>query len=179
MSKESNKEVTSQGLSIASLVLGIISIVVSFAGFLSGIPGVLAIIFGAVSLKSPGRKKSIAGIITGSIGIVLSILIVVIVLTALPALQTNQRDTMRKSDVSRLVSDVTSYRSNNRGQLPATSDLLNANFLQITSVTDVGLPTTSTAIYDIGASCGGAEISARSYSVTILLESGSTYCLDS
>ncbi len=168
-----------QGLSIAALVLGILSVVLSFAMFISIIAGVLAIVFGAVAVKSPGRKKAIAGIITGAAGIVLSILLVVTVLTALPALQKTQRDNTRKSDVSNVVSDITTFQANNRGQLPAASDLSNTNFLQITSVTDTGLPTTSTAIYDIGASCGGAVISARSYSVTVLLESGSTYCLDS
>lgn len=179
MPKEGNKEVKSQGLSIAALALGIVSIVTALLGVLAVVSGVLAIVFGAVSLKSPGRKKALTGIITGSIGILLSILVVVMVFFALPVLQTNQRDTARKSDLSRLMTDITNYQSNNRGQLPMASDLSTSGLGEVLLVTEDGVPTINTALYNVGVSCAGQEISARSYSVSIVLESGSTYCLDS
>jgi len=50
-------------------------------------------------------------------------LIFLMVFIALPALQSNQRDTARKSDVGVISSAVTSYTSNNRGSLPTTEQL--------------------------------------------------------
>lgn len=52
-------------------------------------------------------------------------LIFLMVFIALPALQRSQRDTQRKNDVSRLVTAVTNYSSNNRGNLPTTQALWN------------------------------------------------------
>ena len=40
------------------------------------------------------------------------------VFIALPALQRSQRDTQRKNDMSRLVTQIINYQSNNRGALP-------------------------------------------------------------
>ena len=49
-------------------------------------------------------------------------LIILMVFVALPALQRSQRDTARKNDISRLVSAITDYKTNNRGRAPfATS----------------------------------------------------------
>lgn len=45
-------------------------------------------------------------------------LIFLMVFIALPALQRSQRDTQRKNDVSRIMTQLTSYSSNNRGQIP-------------------------------------------------------------
>lgn len=53
-------------------------------------------------------------------------LIFLMVFIALPALQRGQRDNQRRDDVSRVVSQLTSYATNNRGSLPATLD---TNFL--------------------------------------------------
>lgn len=46
-------------------------------------------------------------------------LIFLMVFIALPALQRSQRDTQRKNDLSRAITAVNSYQSNNRGRLPA------------------------------------------------------------
>ena len=43
-------------------------------------------------------------------------LIFLMVFIALPALQRNQRDTQRKNDMSRILSQLKAYQSNNRGQ---------------------------------------------------------------
>ena len=51
-------------------------------------------------------------------------LIFLMVFVALPALQRNQRDTQRRSDVGRLVTAVTSYRTNT-GDMPANMTTAN------------------------------------------------------
>jgi uncharacterized membrane protein len=67
------------GLAVASLVLGILSVV--GAGALTGIP---AIITGALSLKNPHNKgMGIAGLVMGIISTVLTILLVVIFIVIL------------------------------------------------------------------------------------------------
>lgn len=45
-------------------------------------------------------------------------LIFLVVFLALPALQRGQRDTQRKQDLGKLMSQVTAYQSNNQGSLP-------------------------------------------------------------
>jgi prepilin-type N-terminal cleavage/methylation domain-containing protein len=47
-------------------------------------------------------------------------LIFLMVFIALPALQRSQRDTQRKNDLSRMVTALNSYQSNNRGSIPTT-----------------------------------------------------------
>ncbi|MDB5179923.1 MAG: hypothetical protein JWN12_555 [Candidatus Saccharibacteria bacterium] len=47
-------------------------------------------------------------------------LIFLMVFIALPALQSSQRDTARKGDVSGVASAITTYGSNNRGAFPTT-----------------------------------------------------------
>jgi len=47
-------------------------------------------------------------------------LIFLMVFIALPALQSSQRDTARKNDVSAVASAITTYGSNNRGAFPTT-----------------------------------------------------------
>lgn len=49
-------------------------------------------------------------------------LIFLMVFIALPALQRSQRDTQRKSDVSRLQTAIQNYQSSNRNKLPAFDD---------------------------------------------------------
>ena len=48
-------------------------------------------------------------------------LIFLMVFIALPALQRSQRDTQRGNDISRLITGITQYQSNNRGKVPGTS----------------------------------------------------------
>ncbi len=54
-------------------------------------------------------------------------LIFLIVFLALPALQRSQRDTQRKNDVSRLMSQIANFQSNNQGALPI-SGVWNSTF---------------------------------------------------
>lgn len=65
-------------------------------------------------------------------------LIMLMVFIALPALQRSQRDTQRKNDFSRFMSQLESYQANNRNALPATTvssvaGALNANKSNITA----------------------------------------------
>lgn len=64
------------GMAIASLVCGILSVTVCVA---SGIPQILSIIFGIMALKQ-GQKKamSIWGIVLGSIGTIICIILCII-----------------------------------------------------------------------------------------------------
>ena len=54
-------------------------------------------------------------------------LIFLMVFIALPALQRNQRDTQRRDDMSRFMSQVSQYQANNSGKIPAAGQI--ATFL--------------------------------------------------
>lgn len=59
-------------------------------------------------------------------------LIFLIVFLALPALQRSQRDTQRKNDLSRFMSQLTQYQSNKQGALPGTTATAwNTNFVSV------------------------------------------------
>lgn len=72
--------------------------------------------------KTPmnATKQTLKGFTIIEVVLVLAIagLIFLMVFIALPALQSGQRDTARKNDVSAMASAVTSYTSNNRGAWP-------------------------------------------------------------
>lgn len=57
------------GLHIASLVLGIISIITAAFWYITLPAGILAIIFGVKAIKRTGSKIGKAGLITGIIGL--------------------------------------------------------------------------------------------------------------
>ncbi len=66
-----------KGFCIASLVLGIVTLIFFCIWYISIPCGILAIVFGILGLKSSGRGMAIAGLITSSIGLVISALIVI------------------------------------------------------------------------------------------------------
>jgi prepilin-type N-terminal cleavage/methylation domain-containing protein len=53
-------------------------------------------------------------------------LIFLMVFIALPALQRSQADTQRRSDAGRLLSAVTNYETNNRGNAPTYTQVVNS-----------------------------------------------------
>ncbi|NCU30924.1 DUF4190 domain-containing protein [Candidatus Saccharibacteria bacterium] len=173
------------GLAVASLALGILAIPLSFIG-IGLILGILAIVFGAVSFKG-NKGKSLTGIVTGAIGVLIFILALVLVFIVFPQnrenLQANQRDTQRKNDVGVLVSDVVYSTSENRGQLPDYYYVSDMTYKLIVIEDVIGKtfdgdpiqPTTSTAVYAMGEDCNGNK-STRNFSITILLEDGTKYC---
>lgn len=67
-----------KGFSIAALVLGIMAILLSCLCFISVPCGIVAIILGVLGIKSSKRGMSIAGITTGGIGIVISIILLIV-----------------------------------------------------------------------------------------------------
>lgn len=73
--KTNNKKDRSN-FSIAGFCLGIISIVTCCTINISMIIGILAIVFGAIGIKSSKKNMSIVAIVTGAIGIVLSIIMI-------------------------------------------------------------------------------------------------------
>ncbi len=64
-----------KGLAIASMVLGIVALVLFCVWYISIPCAILALVFGIISLKSSKRGMAIAGISTGSVGFVLMILL--------------------------------------------------------------------------------------------------------
>ena len=135
-------------------------------------------------------------------------LIFLMVFIALPALQRSQRDTQRRDDMSRFMSAIQSYQSNNNGNLPTlTTQAGSTAFLNNYLKQDVGEfvdpdgtnysintnidPGNQVAAGNIdhniffvsGARCGedGNTIEndgARNYAILYRLEGAGVYCGD-
>ena len=73
-------ENSKRDLARVSLILGIVALVLSCVWHISSPCGILAIVFGAMTIKSASKNIAIAGIITGAIGMVLSIIIVLFIM---------------------------------------------------------------------------------------------------
>lgn len=58
-------------------------------------------------------------------------LIFLMVFVAFPALQRSQRDTQRRDDMARFMSQLTQYQSNNNGNIPSDYDKFIANYLRV------------------------------------------------
>ena len=72
------------GLAIAALVVGIIAFISGWAPFWGFIAGVAAIILGVIGLRKPGMKGlSIAGIITGGIAALWSLIVTIFFILAI------------------------------------------------------------------------------------------------
>lgn len=130
-------------------------------------------------------------------------LIFLIVFLALPALQRSQRDTQRKNDLSRFMSQLTQYQSNHQGAIPTgTGDgAWNTNFVsayltnngQTFNDPETGTqytvnvysntttqPTGKGQMYTyVGYTCQNGALtagSARSVAALVYLEQGGTLC---
>jgi len=129
-------------------------------------------------------------------------LIFLMVFIALPALQSGQRDSARKTDIGSIASAVTSYVSNNRGKFPPDGETLkkyaenvstNTTNLTITSYRDTVSVVDGDAVVVTGAKCDTQgdtgdtatyELSkgtSRQFVVVTRLEAsgGSAFCQDS
>lgn len=131
-------------------------------------------------------------------------LIFLVVFLAVPALQRSQRDTARKNDLSRFMSQISSYQSNNKGTVPVASAAGVSAFVaayltpagdtfedpsggDYTYVYGVGAgPTTRGQIrYATAATCGanGDVVAAtgqtRKVAASVALEGGGAYCQNS
>lgn len=130
-------------------------------------------------------------------------LILLMVFIALPALQRGQRDSQRRNDVSRLMSQVNSYQTNSRGSVPASADLANfkTGYLKWDAGTTgefndpktgvgyvisygTGTPTNEGDIlYNDKALCDNsgaivATTNARNAAASVKLEGNGVYCAD-
>jgi prepilin-type N-terminal cleavage/methylation domain-containing protein len=130
-------------------------------------------------------------------------LIFLIVFLALPALQRSQRDTQRKNDLSRFMSQITQYQSNHQGAIPTgtgvgawdaafTSAYLTNNgstfndpqtgtqYTVNVYTTTTTQPTATGQLYAyVGYTCTSGSLvagSARSVAALIFLEQGGTLC---
>lgn len=74
------------GLAIASMVVGIVAFVTGWAPFWGILAGVAAVVLGVIALKKPsGKGMSIAGIITGGLAVLSSLIATAFFLIALVA----------------------------------------------------------------------------------------------
>jgi len=79
----------SKGMSIASMVLGIVSVVLCCIAYISIPCAILALIFGFVGKKKGGKGMAIAGIVLGIIAIGLYVLAVAGIATFFSAVTTS------------------------------------------------------------------------------------------
>ncbi|MDB5161858.1 MAG: integral rane protein [Candidatus Saccharibacteria bacterium] len=170
------------GFGVAALVLGIVSLL--GGGVFTGIP---ALVFGILAVRKyagAGFGMGLTGIITGALGI-LGGIIFLMVFISLPALQSSQRDTSSKNDLSMLSSAITSYSTNNRGALPSDDEFTSGSFVSSNldsyfdkKIVVSGEPSTDSILFVRGVKCDedGGATGARYYSLKTLLENGSVYC---
>lgn len=126
-------------------------------------------------------------------------LIFLMVFVAWPALQRSQRDTQRRDDAARFITQINSYATNNNGRVPSGNSInssFKSNYLKSGEgefkdpqsgrdyeIRTSGDPRTDTFIYRTSARCEGEEIrsvqnSPRSAAVQIQLEGSGTFCQD-
>lgn len=128
-------------------------------------------------------------------------LIFLMVFVALPALQRGQRDSQRRSDISRFMSQINSYQTNNGGRVPSADKDAIGKFLDnymkrgsgefvdpqsgdnYTVGFDKEAPSTSHIIYATQTKCNGEEFTSaglkkRAVAVRIKLEGSGIYCQD-
>ncbi len=150
------------------------------------------------------RKNKEKGFTIIEVVLVLAIagLIFLVVFLALPALQRNQRDTQRKNDIGRVITEVNNFQSNSKGTIPSDTTMstfvdkyLKANgqrFFDPATKNDYDVkigtvgstPTKGQILIVPGAECDGTTTKAatentRQYAVIGFMEgSGGVYCQD-
>ena len=103
-----NNAPKSKGLAVASLVCGIISIVGAFFGtyaWIGMILGILAIVFAIVAKKQKQEGPATAGLVTGIIGLVLS-LIMFIACIACVACASGVANNITEDDINNIISEI-------------------------------------------------------------------------
>lgn len=170
------------GLATTSLILGILAVVLGVVG-VGGLLGILAIIFGAISFKA-NKGKSLAGIITGAIGLLVSIAVTILFFASTTSdLQANQQDAARKNDLSVIQSRTYNFMSQNGGDLPGV-DAITSPLSELSVATEVvesstgAEPTTTRVVYGKEVNCDNVT-GSRHFSLTVKLESGDPYCIGS
>ena len=129
-------------------------------------------------------------------------LIFLMVFIALPALQRSQRDTQRRDDVARFMSQLNSYSTNNRGAIVTSQVALNTfagsylkdgdgefndpktgtkyrTLFQSGATNGTAIPAEGVMYYHYRAKCSGEAAvagGAREAAVRVALEGGGVYC---
>lgn len=104
----------SNGMATASLILGILSIVLGFFGWLGIICGILAIIFSVVAKNKIKADPSMAGssgqaktgLITGIIGVVIGLVIIIIAVMFVSAVAGAAMDSGELQDALKELEDI-------------------------------------------------------------------------
>lgn len=119
----------SNGIAVAALILGILSL---FAYLGSLVLGILAVIFGFIGLRKAaalgGQKRgmALAGIILGFIGLAISFLWIYFsfwgINVAMQSAHTQATDASRKAEANSVMTAIEMYRGDNKGK-PLPSDL--------------------------------------------------------
>ncbi len=158
---------------------------------------------GKLTMNTTQTKKGFT-IIEVVLVLAIAGLIFLMVFVALPALQRGQRDTQRRDDVSRVVSQLQSYATNNRGALPANdvfaASTFQTGYLKATAdeTSEFKDPKTGVSYvivqggagdrtleegqlqYSRGASCNGENASgsgsARQAAIRVKLEGSGYFC---
>ncbi len=89
-----------KGMAIAAMILGIVAIVLCLIWYISIPCGILAIIFGAMALKSTNRGMALSGVITGGIGILLTIIIIAVLVMSVISIYNDAVDSTYYDDWS-------------------------------------------------------------------------------
>ncbi len=146
-------------------------------------------------MKNVGNSKKGFTIIEVVLVLAIAGLIFLIVFLAVPALQRNRRDTQRRNDVGRMMSQLEQYASNNNGAYPTSGQV---NDFIGDYMDDFNDPTTGEEYnvafgaaepdgegdisYNTDAVCDGSDIDDgdgdRNVAVAVFLESGGAYCQD-
>lgn len=152
-------------------------------------------------MNTPTNSKRGFTIIEVVLVLAIAGLIFLIVFLAVPALQRSQRDTQRKNDLSRLMTSVSNYQSNNKGEVPdsatelatVVSSYVKANgdtfadpggddyqvSLQTSGAFSSTVPS-SRIYYYVNATCTGenaeGSTGTRKVAARIDLEGGGSYC---
>lgn len=154
------------------------------------------------------NKQQAKGFTIIEVVLVLAIaaLIFLLVFLALPALQRSRRDTQRRQDLSRVLSQVQTYQANNNGGVPTESyaatngtsgfvgQYMTAggdsfNDPSTGTVYDIREGTGATAVpdegvifYDVSAACNGEQITNSTndndVAVRVDMEGSGVYCVD-
>jgi prepilin-type N-terminal cleavage/methylation domain-containing protein len=98
-------------------------------------------------MKKINKNKSGFTIIEVVLVLAIAGLIFMMVFIAYPALRRSQRDTQRQNDVSRLMTAIQNYQSNNRGALPKASAVYDTTGAYIRGHSKVGNEANGTWAY--------------------------------
>ena len=140
---------------------------------------------GGISIMSKQELKQ-KGFTIIEVVLVLAIaaLIFLMVFIALPALQRNQRDAARKQELQKVVSAVTTWQSNHRGQSPKASDeeafskYLDANVvngkIQL-ATTDVDITDTAIGAGNADSTAFGPQSNSRQSAAVVQMENGQAF----